>query len=143
MKQFVSSLVVAALGTTLVASAHESPNDGHIPVNTNYGFSVVGRDLLDGVADGLYTDVWSHKGYAYVGTFQEPDCTNAGVFIVDIQQAISNYESSPDLINGATVAEIKSAPNTRINDVKVHTVRKRSRCTVASRSRRNQFIQCN
>ena len=70
-----------------------------------------------GVTDGLYTDVWSHNGYAYIGTFQDP-CTDAGVFIVDMAAAIANY---PDT-EGATVAEIKSAPNTRINDVKVHTV---------------------
>jgi hypothetical protein len=101
-----------------VAFAHDSPNDGHVPPNTNYGFEVVGRDTLQGIADGLYTDVWSHNGYAYVGTFQEPGCTDAGVFIVDIEAAVANY---PDT-EGATVASIKSAPNTRINDVKVHTV---------------------
>ena len=81
-----------------------------------------GRDTLAGIADGLYTDVWSHKGYAYVGTFQNPSCTNAGVFIVDIEQAIANYDGGNGSIEGATIAEIKSAPNTRINDVKVHTV---------------------
>ena len=99
-------------------AAHDSPNDGHVPPNTNFGFEVVGRDTLGGIADGLYTDVWSHNGYAYIGTFQEPDCTDAGVFIVDIDAAIANY---PDT-EGATVAHIRSAPNTRINDVKVHTV---------------------
>jgi hypothetical protein len=88
-----------------------------VPANLNFGFEVIGRDTLDGVTDGLYTDVWSHDGYAYIGTFQDP-CSDAGVFIVDIDAAIANYPST----EGATVAEIKSAPNTRINDVKVHTV---------------------
>jgi hypothetical protein len=109
--------MVGALIATPVASAHDSDNDGHIPSDVNYGFEVIGRDTLGGVTDGLYTDVWSHNGYAYIGTFQDP-CTDAGVFIVDIDAAIAQY---PDT-DGATVADIKSAPNTRINDVKVHTV---------------------
>ena len=117
-------LVIGGLaGLALVVSsaslgaAHDSDNDGHVPANTNYGFEVVGRDTLAGVTDGLYTDVWSHDGYAYIGTFQDP-CTDAGVFVVDIEAAIAQYPAT----EGATVAEIKSAPNTRINDVKVHTV---------------------
>ena len=92
-----------ALAVTLVTVgiAHDSPNEGHIPANTNYGFEPIGRDTLGGVEDGLYTDVWSHDGYAYIGTFQDPGCTNAGVFIVDIAQSISQYPNS----EGATVAE--------------------------------------
>ena len=108
---------VAVLAASITAvQAHDSGNDGHVPANTNYGFEVIGRDTLGGVEDGLYTDVWSHNGFAYIGTFQEPDCSDAGVFVIDIAAAIANY---PDT-EGATVAEIKSAPNTRINDVKVH-----------------------
>jgi hypothetical protein len=123
-KHFAGLLVVLAmLAVSTVAAAHDSGNDGHVPSNTNYGFEVVGRDLLGGVADGLYTDVWSHKGFAYIGTFQEPACSDAGVFVVDINQAIANYgDGSAPVIDGATVAEIKSAPGTRINDVKVHSV---------------------
>ncbi len=112
--------VAVLVATTTSVQAHESENEGHIPANTNYGFNVIGRDLLAGVEDGLYTDVWSHNGFAYVGTFQEPECSNAGVFVVDINQAIANYANGE--LEGATVAEIPSAPNTRINDVKVHTV---------------------
>lgn len=106
-----------------VGLAHDSSNDGHIPKDVNYGFEVVGRHTLSGVADGLYTDVWSHDGYAYIGTFQEPDCSNAGVFIVDMAAAVANYVGTdPTTFQGAAVTEIKSAPKTRINDVKVHTV---------------------
>ncbi len=111
---------VGLLLSTAVA-AHETPNpDGHVPPNFNYGFEPIGRDTLAGVTDGLYTDVWSHDGYAYVGTYQEPACTRAGVFVVDIDQAIANYGSGS--LQGAVVAEIKSQPNTRVNDVKVHTI---------------------
>ncbi|MFW2332812.1 PA domain-containing protein [Ilumatobacter sp.] len=102
-------------------AAHDSPNDGHIPKDVNYGFELVGRDTLAGVSEfGNYTDVWSHKGFAYVGTFQEP-CSDAGVFIADVDAAIAQFQNGGS-VSGATVAEIKSAPNTRINDVKVHTV---------------------
>lgn len=106
-------LIMATLSSPL--AAHESENDGHIPANVNYGFEVIGRDVLEGVTDGKYTDVWSHDGYAYIGTFQEPECTTAGVFVVDIAQAVENYPET----TGATVAEIKSAEDTRINDVKL------------------------
>ncbi|WP_432696761.1 PA domain-containing protein [Marinobacterium sp. YM272] len=111
-------LLAAGLAVSISVSAHESNTEGHVPANTNYGFEVIGRDLLAGVSDGLYTDVWSHNGYAYVGTFQEPGCTDAGVFVVDIHQAVAQYP----VMEGALVAEIRSAPNTRINDVKVHRV---------------------
>lgn len=121
--------LLLALGAVLVsigmlpapAGAHDTPlPDGHIPANVNYGFEVIGRDLLAGVTEGLYTDVWSHDGYAYVGTFQEPACTRDGVFVVDIEQAIANYANGD--LSGAVVAEIKSPPDTRVNDVKVHTI---------------------
>jgi len=118
-KLLLPAAIAATFSTLPLTFAHETPNpDGHVPTNVNYGFEVIGRDTLDGIQDGLYTDVWSHNGYAYVGTYQEPDCTRAGVFIVDIDAAIDNY---PEM-SGAVVAEIKSAPNTRVNDVKVHTV---------------------
>lgn len=118
LQNLIATTILATGVMATSAGGHDSPNDGHIPPNVNYGFEVVGRDLLAGVEDGLYTDVWSHGGFAYIGTFQEPDCTDAGVFIVDIEQAIANYPA----MEGATVAEIRSAPNTRINDVKVHRV---------------------
>jgi hypothetical protein len=110
-------VLTLAFSTAAIGLAHDSPNDGHIEKDANYGFEVVGRDTLGGVIDGNYTDVWSHNGFAYIGTFQNP-CSDAGVFVVDMAAAVANY---PNLA-GATVAEIKSAPNTRINDVKVHTV---------------------
>ena len=115
-------LAVGLLVSTGVA-AHDVPTpDGHIAQNVNYGFNPIGRDTLAGIADGAYTDVWSHDGFAYVGTFQEPACTRAGVFVVDLAQAIASYDPADPDPSGAVVAEIKSAPDTRVNDVKVHTV---------------------
>ena len=124
-KPFSSGAVrIATFVLTTIAPftglAHDSPHDGHIPKDANYGFEVIGRDTLGGVIDENYTDVWSHNGYAYIGTFQEPNCTDAGVFIVDIAQAVENFGAG--WTDGAMVAEIRSAPNTRINDVKVHRV---------------------
>ena len=121
LKFILLGVVLSALLVISPVFAHDSPNDGHIPKDANYGFEVVGRDTLIGVQDGLYTDVWSHNGYAYIGTFQEPGCTNAGVFIVDMTAAVAQYQADGST-SGATVAQIQSAPNTRINDVKVHTV---------------------
>ncbi len=112
------AMLAATFGSASPAAAHDSENDGHIPANTNYGFEVVGRDTLEGLTDGKYTDVWSLNGFAYIGTFQEPECTTAGVFVVDIDQAIANY---PD-ISGATVAEIPSPVGIRVNDVKAITI---------------------
>lgn len=119
MKKIVVAVLaaVALLAASAPVSAHQSEHEGHIPKDVNYGFNVVGRDNLGGVADGRYTDVWSHKGFAYIGTFEDP-CTDAGVFVVDMAAAVANYPAD----SGATVAHIRSAPNTRVNDVKVHTV---------------------
>lgn len=118
-RNYGRAIAVALVATAgAAAQAHESGNDGHVAPNTNYGFEVIGQDLLGGVEDGLYTDVWSHNGYAYIGTFQEPGCSSAGIFVVDIEAAVANY---PDT-TGATIAHIPSAPSTRVNEVKVHRV---------------------
>lgn len=88
---------------------HEGDEEGHIAQDVNYGFTLVGQDTLGGVSDNRYTDVWSDgRGYAYVGTFQEPTCDRSGVYISDIR----------DPANPETVTMIKSPPNTRVNDVK-------------------------
>ena len=125
-KRFAILAMAISIVATLMpvaGMAHDSTNDGHIASNVNYGFEVVGRDTLVGIQDGLYTDVWSHNGFAYIGSFQEPFCTDAGVFVVDMAAAVDGYDpDDPDSLMGATVAEIRSAPNTRINDVKVHTI---------------------
>lgn len=92
--------------------SHESESEGHIAQNVNYGFEVVGQLAPGGVQDGLYTDVWASGDYAYLGTFQEPDCTRAGVFVTDI--------SDPE--NPTLAAEIASPPDTRVNDVKTVTL---------------------
>lgn len=97
--------------------SHESEAEGHIDQDVNYGFDVIGHDTLGGVAENRYTDVWSDgRGYAYVGTFEEPSCDRAGVYISDI--------SDPE--NPATVNMIKSPPDTRVNDVKTHEVNGRT-----------------
>lgn len=88
---------------------HDSANEGHIAQDTNYGFTLVGQDNLGGIEENRYTDVWSDgRGYAYVGTFQEPTCDRSGVYISDIR----------DPSNPETVTMIQSPPNTRVNDVK-------------------------
>ena len=92
--------------------AHGGGSDGHIPANVNYGFELVGTNGLEGTTDGKYTDVWYHNGYAYVGSFQNPDCSRSGAYVVDMA----------DPTNPVMVAEIKSPPGTRYNDVKAHSI---------------------
>ena len=127
---FFGALALLATVLTVPSSAHESENDGHIAANVNYGFEVLGRDTLAGIQDGKYTDVWSENGYAYIGTFQTPDCTDTGVYVVDIQAAIDNYGAAggtdadgvAPAVGGAQVAFIKAPPDTRVNDVKTITI---------------------
>ena len=38
----LSAFAIAA-SVTAVSLAHDSPNDGHIPKDVNYGFELVGR----------------------------------------------------------------------------------------------------
>lgn len=69
----------------------------------------------DGVLDtgvGSVTDVWEHKGIAYVGTFFEPDCSRFGVRIIDVR----------DPANPKFLGNVPTMPNTRANDVKVAEV---------------------
>ncbi len=101
-----------ALASAGIATAHGGGEDGHVPANTNYGISPVGYSPLEGVQDGRYTDVWAHEGFAYVGSFQNPDCSNDGVYIADIRDP-----QQPEYIG-----QIHSAPGTRVNDVKVTDV---------------------
>ncbi len=88
---------------------HGSDSEGHIEQDVNYGLRPIGQDTLAGVEEGRYTDVWADdRGYAYVGTFDEPTCDRAGVYISDIR----------DPANPTTIGRIKSPPDTRVNDVK-------------------------
>lgn len=104
-----------ALASAGIATAHGGGEDGHVPANTNYGISPVGYSPLEGVQDSRYTDVWAHEGHAYVGSFQEPDCSNDGVYITDIR----------DPENPEYLGQIHSLPGTRVNDVKVTDVGER------------------
>lgn len=102
-------------------AAHDSENDGHIPPNVNYGFTVRGRNVLKGVTDGKYTDVWTHKGYAYVGSFETPDCDTDGVYVVNIADTIADYDAGiePD---PSDLIQIQSPVATRVNDIKAITI---------------------
>ena len=76
---------------------------------------VIGHEDFDFV-DGLEanTDVWAHKDFAYVGTFDSPaGCANgAGVKIVDVS----------DPANPRFVGRVQSPKDTRANDVKVAAI---------------------
>jgi hypothetical protein len=71
---------------------------------------VVGHlDLATG--PGHITDVWAYGSYAYLGSFDEPDCSldHTGVHVVDVA----------DPANPTKVGFIPAQPGTRNNDVKV------------------------
>ena len=126
LNSFVTYLSLAVSTISVVVHAHVGGNDGHVPPDVNYGFTLIGRDTLGGVKTRTYTDVWSYNGYAYVGTYRnanaknENQCTSDSVYIVDMQAAVQQYSAGN--IQGAVVAEIKPPPSTYVNDVKVHKV---------------------
>lgn len=88
--------------------SHESESEGHIEPNVNYGLRPIGELAPAGVQDGRYTDIWAERHFAYIGTFQQPDCDRDGVYIADIV----------DPENPTAVNHIESPPDTRVNDVK-------------------------
>jgi hypothetical protein len=121
----VAVLLLAAAAP--VAAHHEFTDDGtrqdnkhalhdfshggqgeHIASNVNYGLEPLGNLAPAGIQDGRYTDVWSERHYAYLGSFEDPTCDRSGVYIMDIE----------DPSNPTLVRHIKSPPNTRVNDVK-------------------------
>lgn len=88
--------------------SHTGGGDDHVPMNVNYGFTLVGHIAPGGVQTGRYSDVWADGNFAYNGTYQEPTCDRSGVWVTDI--------SDPASPKVATM--IKSPPSTRVNDVK-------------------------
>lgn len=98
-------------------SGHETaePSESGPPA-TAEGFEHVSTFTFDFDGDGevdtghgSITDVWEHEGFAYLGTFFEPDCSRFGTRIVDVR----------DPENPSFVTNLPSMPNTRTNDVKV------------------------
>ena len=59
-----SATAALALASAAPVIAHDVPvPDGHIPPNVNYGFEVIGRDVLapeltPSERTGFFTDVW-------------------------------------------------------------------------------------
>lgn len=88
--------------------SHESDTEGHIEQNVNYGLRPVGTLAPAGVQDGRYTDIWAERHFAYIGTFQQPECDRDGVYVADIA----------DPADPSLVTHIESPPDTRVNDVK-------------------------
>ncbi len=103
--------------TRHILSGHETaePEESGPPAR-EIGFEHVSSFTFDFDGDGevdtgigSITDVWEHEGFAYLGTFYEPDCSRFGTRIVDIR----------DPENPEYVGNLASMPNTRVNDVKV------------------------
>lgn len=101
-------------------SGHETAEPAESgPPARDVGFDHVSTVTFDFDGDGeldtgvgSVTDVWEHGGFAYLGTFYEPDCSRFGTRIVDIR----------DPENPVYVGNLPSMPNTRVNDVKVTSI---------------------
>lgn len=110
----------ADLYTRHTLSGHDTAEPAESgPAGREVGFEHVSSLTFDEDGDGALdtgvgsvTDVWEHEGFAYVGTFYEPDCSRFGTRIVDVR----------DPENPTHVGNLPSMPNTRVNDVKVTSV---------------------
>jgi hypothetical protein len=71
------------------------------------GFTDLGRLLCD---PACTSDVWAHRNFAYVGTFNDSSGTRVGVQVVDISDP-----SNPQVVNMLPTP----LPSTAAHDVKV------------------------
>jgi hypothetical protein len=66
---------------------------------------VVGRFQVPGVRPGQIADVSVHKGYAYLNSWDDPNCAGGGTYVVDIRdpsrpQQVSFIPALPDFYHG-------------------------------------------
>ena len=70
------------------SSSHHGPTEGHLPA-TQQELELVGRLELTGafgdVQPGQIADLAVHKGYAYLNSWDNPNCQRGGTYIVDIR----------------------------------------------------------
>jgi len=59
-------------------------NVGHLPARQS-NVELVSKLKLSGVVAGRIADVTVHDDFAYLAAFNEPECTNGGVYVVDIK----------------------------------------------------------
>lgn len=103
----ISGLLLVAM--TVPISLFSSPGFSKSPE-----LSVVGQVDDFVVGPGQITDVWAYGNYAYLGSFDEPECSLdfTGVHIVDISDPTAPVR----------VKFIPAKPGTRNNDVKVEHI---------------------
>ena len=91
----VSDSALEPTGGT-VSSSHHGGSVGHLPP-TQQELEVVSRLELTGafgdVLPGQIADVAVHKGYAYLNSWDNPDCERGGTYVVDIRNPAQPREA--------------------------------------------------
>lgn len=59
-------------------------SDGHLPPEQS-NVRVIGKAEVSNVAEGRVADVGVFKDHAYLAAFNEPDCQDGGVYVMDIK----------------------------------------------------------
>jgi len=58
--------------------------EGHLPARQE-GVELVGKAAVKDAVPGRIADVTVHGNYAYLAAFDEPDCTDGGVYVMDVK----------------------------------------------------------
>jgi hypothetical protein len=61
----------------------EEPSDGRYLPSARENFELVGKFDVPNVFDGQIADVAMHKGWAYLNSWDDPQCQRGGVYVVD------------------------------------------------------------
>ena len=77
--------------------SHHGPTDGHLPP-TQQDLELVSRLAPTGafgdVEPGQIADVAVHKGYAYLNSWDDPQCERGGTYVIDIRNPAAPREAS-------------------------------------------------
>jgi hypothetical protein len=92
----VSDGAIEPTGRTMPSSSHHGPSVGHLPA-TQQELELVGRLELTGafgdVQPGQIADVAVHKGFAYLNSWDNPDCERGGTYVADIRNPAQPREA--------------------------------------------------
>ena len=85
-------------------SAEGVPTPRNLPQRAD-NLEVVGRFEVPGVRPGQIADVAVHEGYAYLNSWDDPDCEGGGTYVVDIRnprqpREVAFIPAPPNLYHG-------------------------------------------
>jgi hypothetical protein len=77
------------------SSSHHGPTEGHLPA-TQQELELVGRleptGAFGDVEPGQIADLAVHKGWAYLNSWDDPECERGGTYVVDIRNPAAPRE---------------------------------------------------